>query len=121
VALTNLLSSVGGFWFEAKIFVEHSVGFSHDALHVLVGPCIQLLAAALLRRSLRNPWPWLVVLVLELANEANDLLIDHWPHPGEQWGESMKDLILTMTLPTLLLIIARYAPGLLGRAETGED
>lgn len=113
------LTTVNGYWSEGKtsveIFVEHSLGFSHDALHVLVGPCIQLLAGALLRRSIRNLGPWLVVLVLELANEWHDLTVEHWPNPALQWGESAKDVLLTMALPTLLMILARYAPGLFVR------
>ncbi len=98
-------------WYQAKTFVEHVIGFSHDALHVLVGVALQLGIAALLRRSIRSFWPWLIVLALELGNEWADLAIERWPVPAEQYGEGMKDILLTMALPTLLLLVARFRPG----------
>ncbi|URD61698.1 hypothetical protein M8312_04080 [Sphingomonas sp. KRR8] len=84
-----------------------------DSLHVLVGVLLQLGAASLLRRGLSDWRPWLLVLSLELLNEANDLWVERWPDPGQQYGEGVKDILLTMILPTLLLIIARRRPALL--------
>ena len=84
-----------------------------DTLHVMGGVIIQLLAAAVMRRSLRQAGPWLVVLVLELANEAYDLWIERWPSLGMQLGEGLRDLLGTMLLPTLLWWVARYRPRLL--------
>ena len=46
--------------------------FSFDELHVLIGVAIQFLFAKLLRRPLSSWHPWLVVLGIELLNEAND-------------------------------------------------
>lgn len=116
--MSLLLSRADAFWSAIKAsvetFTEHSLGFSHDALHVLVGVCLQLLVAALLRRSIRSPVPWAIVLALECLNEWHDLRVEHWPSPAMQWGESMKDVLLTMALPTLLLLTSRYAPGLFG-------
>ena len=97
-----------------ETFTEHSLGFSHDALHVLVGACLQLLVAAILRTSIRSLAPWAIVLLLELLNEWHDLYAETWPTPEMQYGESAKDVLLTMALPTVLLLTARYAPGLLG-------
>ncbi|HZF44923.1 MAG TPA: hypothetical protein VEZ26_01200 [Sphingomonadaceae bacterium] len=114
------LSAVEAWWGDSKTLVEHSVGFSHDALHVLAGPCIQLLTAAILRTSIRSPWPWFVVLLLELANEWHDLRAEHWPDPQMQWGEGVKDVILTMALPTLLLALGRFAPSLFGQRKRDE-
>lgn len=112
-AFAAILDEASAGWYHAKTFVEHMIGFSHDALHVLVGVCIQLLMAALLRVSLRHLGPWLVVIVLQLANEASDLWMEVWPDHAMQWGESAKDVLLTMALPTLLLIVARIRPKLL--------
>jgi hypothetical protein len=97
-------------WYQAKTFIEHAIGFSHDALHVFVGVVIQLGIAALLRRSLQSIWPWLIVLALELGNEWVDLSIERWPVPAEQFGEGAKDILLTIALPTLLLLVARFRP-----------
>ena len=112
MSFTDVLEWLAAHWNDAKTFVEHMIGFSHDALHVLVGVCLQLLFAALFRMSARNIGPWLMVLALELANEWSDLYIEVWPKHAMQWGESAKDVLLTMALPTLLLIVARCRPRL---------
>src|SRR5690349_17434702 len=101
-------------WLAFKHWLQMSGGISMDAMHVLAGVLVQLLIAVLLRRSLRSPLPWLAVLLLALANEAVDLHVDKtWPDRGVQWVESIKDMLITMLLPSLLLMIARWAPGLL--------
>ena len=108
-------------WYQFKLFAAHLGGFSMDSLHVVVEVALQLGSAALLRRSLAQWWPWLTVLGLELLNEANDLLVEQWPDPGMQWGEGARDLLLTMALPTLLLLVARRQPSLLtGRVQPTE-
>lgn len=111
--LSALLGRIGFDWYRAKTFVEHAIAFSDDALHVFAGVLIQLLAAALLRRSLANWLPWLVVALLEVVNEVVDLWIERWPDFAEQLGESGKDVLLTLFLPTVLLIVARRWPSLL--------
>ncbi|HVR91912.1 MAG TPA: hypothetical protein VHG29_12585 [Novosphingobium sp.] len=111
----RMIERLGLDWFEAKIVFEHSLAFGHDALHSFVGVILQLLTAAALRCSVAQWRPWLVVLALELANEASDLYGEIWPTRSAQWGESVKDLLLTMLLPTLLLVISRLAPRLLVR------
>lgn len=83
-----------------------------DSLHVVAGVVLQLLAAAFLRRPVSHRAPWLCVLALELLNEISDLWVETWPLPAMQWGEGVKDILLTMTLPTLLLLLARHRPGL---------
>ena len=113
ISITAILDWLSAHWNDAKTFIEHTIGFSHDALHVMVGVCLQLLFAGLLRRSARSVWPWLMVLGLELANEWVDLHVEVWPQHAMQWGESAKDVLLTMALPTLLLIVARCWPRLL--------
>jgi hypothetical protein len=77
-----------------------------DTLHVMGGIILQLILAALLRTSLASKWPWLIVLGLELANEAYDLWLERWPSFLMQLGEGARDLIGTMLLPTLLWWVA---------------
>ena len=101
-------------WYQFKLFVEHASGISMDALHILVGFAVFILAAQLLKRTVASALPWLAVLVLELANEAYDLHVELWPDPWSQFGEGAKDIMLTMALPTLLLVLARWRPALLG-------
>ena len=97
-------------WFQLKTLVEHAISFSDDALHIFAGVLVQIAVAALLRRSLASWWPWVAALALELGNEWVDLAIERWPVPAEQYGEGIRDIILTMAVPTLLLLIARVRP-----------
>lgn len=71
-------------WFDFKEFVRHSTGWPMDTLHVMGGVILQRMVAALLRTSLASKWPWLIVLGLELANEAYDL----WPRSLARSGAS---------------------------------
>lgn len=100
-------------WYQVKLFLEHVSGISMDALHILVGFLVFLMSAQLLKRSVESPLPWLALLILELGNEAYDLHVELWPDPGSQLGEGVKDIMLTMALPTLVLILARWRPALL--------
>ena len=100
-------------WYQVKLFAERSTGVSMDALHIIAGVLLQLLVAALFRRSLASPIPLLAVLALEIVNEANDFRVEIWPDPGMQFGEAAKDIVLTMLIPTLIFLIARRRPKLL--------
>jgi hypothetical protein len=100
-------------WYQVKLFIAHASGFGMDALHVIAGVLVQFAIAFLFRTSVARPLPVLSVLVLELINEASDFRVEIWPQPGMQLGESAKDVILTMLLPTLIFLVARYRPKLL--------
>ena len=100
-------------WYQFKLFLLHSAGFSMDALHVIAGVVVQLASAALLRTTLARPLPLLIVLLLAIANEANVLRVEQWPEPGMQYGEGAKDIALTLLLPLLIFLVARYRPKLI--------
>lgn len=100
-------------WYQVKLFIEHASGVSMDALHVLVGFGIFILAALVLKRTVSDGLPWLATLILEMGNEAYDLYVELWPDAASQLGEAAKDLFLTMALPTLLLLVARTRPAIL--------
>lgn len=102
-----------GGWYQVKLFIEHASGVSMDALHILVGFGAFLLAAALFRRSVASRLPWLAVMLLAVGNEAYDLNVETWPDVASQFGESAKDVLLTMALPTLVMLLARWHPALL--------
>jgi hypothetical protein len=105
-------------WHHFKEWIETASGLNMDALHVHAGMALQLLAALVLRRSLRSPLPWLVVLVADLANEKNDLRFEIWPDRSIQVAEGVRDLWNTMLIPTVLLLLARYFPTIfVGRAR----
>lgn len=110
-------------WYDVKLFVEHASGVSMDALHILVGFLLFLIAALVCRRGIGSILPWLLVLVLELINEAYDLHVERWPNLARQIGEGVKDVMLTMALPTLILLIGRWKPQWLlgaGQAASGQ-
>ena len=98
-------------WHQGKLFVEHSLTISHDALHILVGVLLWTVLGLALRRPLhtwrpcsgcsRRPW-----------NETVDLWVEQWPDPGQQDGEGAKDLLLTMAVPTLIMLTVRLRPDL---------
>lgn len=99
-------------WYEAKMFVEHASAVSSDALHVLLGVLVWLLIALLLRKPAGSLPPMLVLLGLIAFNELVDLWVEQWPDKAMQYGESAKDLVLTMALPALLMLLAARAPRL---------
>lgn len=100
-------------WFEAKMFLEHSVSVSPDALHVIAGAIIFLVCARLFRCSISSWRVWAALFCLNFFNEFVDLWAERWPDPARQYGQGMKDLLLTLTVPTILVLVARYAPTLL--------
>jgi hypothetical protein len=91
-----------------------------DTLHVLVGICLQFAVAFILRMPVTRWIPWLVVLAIEVANEWSDLRAEKWPDPGMQYGAGAKDILLTMALPTLILLVSRFKGGILVRSTTGQ-
>jgi hypothetical protein len=106
------LEAVGIEWASLKMLVERSLDVSHDALHVIAGVVVQLLLAWMLSTSLARWRPWLIVLGLEIANELNDFRVEIWPDFAMQLGEAVKDVLLTLLLPTVLLVVARRKPEL---------
>ena len=103
-------------WYQVKLFIEHASGISMDALHILIGFMIFLLFAAILRRTVADLLPWLATLLIEVGNEAYDLTVEQWPDLASQLGEGVKDILLTMALPTLLMLVARWRPEIFGSA-----
>lgn len=108
-------------WFQLKIALSEALGVSQDALHILAGILLHLLAAAVTRRPIAHPLPWLLVVALAVANELFDLWFEIWPNRDDQWAETAKDLVTTLLAPTLLLLIARWAPALLIRRLAGTE
>ena len=106
-------------WHQAKLFVEHSLSISHDALHMLVGALLWIALGLLLRRPLYSWRPWLWLLAAALWNEVVDLWVEQWPDPGQQYGEGVKDLLLTLAVPTIMMIAARARPDLFRAGPRG--
>ena len=103
----SVVTAVFSDWHEIKTFIERSAFVSTDSLHVIAGVLLQLLFAMVLRRPMSKWLPWLLVFAALLFNEAVDLWVEQWPSLAEQLGESAKDVLLTMFLPTVLMLAAR--------------
>ena len=97
-------------WYQGKLFLERAVAISHDSLHVILGVLILLVLSIILRRPISSPRPWLWLAALTLWNETVDLWTERWPDPGMQYGEVVKDVALTLLLPTVLMLAARLRP-----------
>jgi hypothetical protein len=110
----SALISVMTTWHQGKLFVEHAVSVGHDSLHVIVGVLLWLIIGIVTRRPLSSWAPWLLLLATIVWNEAVDLWIEQWPDPGQQYGESAKDVLITMLVPTVLLLAIRVRPDLFG-------
>jgi hypothetical protein len=113
-------------WHQIKEWAEHASGLDMDALHVHAGVALQILFALILRRPLSSPWPWLGVAAVEAVNEVYDYSYEVWPDRSIQLAEGIRDGWNTMVIPTLLLLLCRYAPALLvgrrpvSKADAGE-
>jgi hypothetical protein len=103
-------------WHQGKLFVEHTIAINHDALHVIVGVLLWIALGFILRQSLSSWFPWAWLLAFILWNETVDLWVEQWPDPGQQYGEGAKDVLLTMFLPTVLMLVVRLRPQLFAGA-----
>jgi hypothetical protein len=108
------VTSAGLDWEQVKSAISLWTGLERDALHIYAALLLQIGAAAILRRTLASPWPWLVVLVFAIGNEVLDIFRDGGLEDWER-AASLHDLWNTMVAPTLLALLVRFAPRLTGR------
>jgi hypothetical protein len=106
-------------WQQIKETIAVWTGLERDALHIYAALIAQVGSALLLRRSLAHWAPWAFVLALAGANELLDMFGD-WRVESWEYGAALHDLWNTMLLPTLLLLVARFAPGLVVPARRSE-
>ena len=106
------LQSATGYSHQAKLFIEHVARIEHGALHIIVGVMVWLAIALVSRRPVCSWIPWCGLFALILWNELVDLWVEKWPEPGMQYGEGARDVILTMFVPTLIMIAVSIRPKL---------
>ena len=90
-----------------KDVIRHATGLPDEVLHVLVGLALFLLAALVLRKSLRSWWPFLVVVALQGINEISDMAGDLARYGDIQVRGTIMDTVLTLTVPLLVVVILR--------------
>ena len=90
-----------------------------DALHIYLAFVIQVSAAVVFRKPLSSGLPWLAVLLVELINEGLDIWLGEELHLKRwQVDGAAHDILNTMILPTALLLLCRYSPGLFTRRRS---
>lgn len=107
-------------WFGLKNLFEARLGLDDAALHLVAGPILYLSIVAPLRLRLASIAAWLVVLSVQLANEASDL---YWSALKGDHGvaASTLDTAATMVIPTILLLSVRSRPGLWARLRASRS
>ncbi len=103
---------------EFKVILSTFAGLERDALHIHGALLLYFVSMTIFRKSPRSRIPWLIVLGIELANEAYDLTLPYGGDTGLKQLETLKDFWNTMLWPTALLLIARYT-NLLERNDRG--
>jgi hypothetical protein len=91
-----------------KLFFLQLTGLSRDALHVYAGMLVFVVGAALLRKRLHSPIPWLLVLVVACGMEALDARDDMQLFGYWRTGASLHDIVNTALWPTIIFLICRY-------------
>ena len=115
----HILSALAPVWSSDKIALSAWLNVEDDGLHAMVGMGL-LLALALVSGRRLDDWRlWLVVLVVECLNEAVDLSA---PELAEaNWSASVHDLIVTMLLPTAVLLGLRFTGRRAGQAAASTE
>ena len=91
----------------AKLAIMSTMGLSKDALHIYVGLAVFLIAAAVLRKSLRSIAPWFAVVAIAVAGELFDMRDDIYSFGYWRWWASLHDVLNTLFWPSVLLLHAR--------------
>jgi hypothetical protein len=88
--------------------IGDGTGMADSLLHVHAGMAVLILTRILTRRSLATPIPLLMVVAAEAANE----ILDRLNYGSWRWGDTASDVVNTLFWPTALFVGLR-----LGRAR----
>lgn len=100
--MTDMIARYG----EWKVRIEMGSGLSPDALHIHVGLVLWLLFSRLFARGMASIWPWLMLLAMELTNEAIDLSLTGGVEAN--FDASRHDVLNTMLAPTLVMLFSAW-------------
>ena len=92
---------------DMKFGLEQRIPFDADWLHIVVGPVIMAAATVISRQPLSSWFPWFVVVSIAVLNEMVDLSVKEKSIPRTSYAESATDLMLTIAVPTLVMLYAR--------------
>ena len=82
-------------------------GLPDPVLHLLLGLAIYLISAAVLKRPLWSWTPWLIAFAFQAINEMADVGRDLMEGDIIRWRGGLIDTVVTMALPTLILLISK--------------
>jgi len=104
--METILVPIANQMIAVKIWLHDRLGMDDEVLHVHMSLLILFGAAIILRRRPDSIWCWLVVFVIEMANEYADII-------GDAAGEGtlssgLADLYGTMFWPTVILLLGRF-------------
>ena len=94
---------------ELKNIITDYLPLTHDALHILIGMGIYLALCLLARRPLGWRGAFLVVFIIACGAEVMDSQDDMRVYGHWVWRESMKDILLTASVPLSLWVYTRIA------------
>jgi len=103
-----------------KIWVIDASGLPHSTLHIYMGLGIQLLFCLLLGKRVSHPTPLYFVCFAELVNELRDMLYGAATIDSGYAIGFVRDWLHTITVPTLLFMLARYT-NILGKPTLRDD
>lgn len=99
----------------ARAFLAHSFGFGPNAVHVILAVLVQLLLCALMRTPVSSLWPWIAIEMLVLARTIVTFEPAAWADHDVGYYTNLIGLALSLLLPTMLMLLARYFPRLFER------
>ena len=96
-------------WILLKESIALWLGIDRGALSVLASLGLCLLIAGVSRRPIATGLPWLIVLLIELANEAATGFADGL-FSSVELLHAGRDLLVFMAVPTALVLLGRFSP-----------
>jgi hypothetical protein len=94
---------------EIKNIITSILPLTHDALHILIGMGVYLALCLVFRRPIGWRWAFVVVLAMAIGAEVMDMQDDFKVYGRWIWRESMKDILLTISVPLALWVYTRLA------------
>lgn len=94
--------------YDFKLVAVDLTGLAKDALHIYVALVVYAASCVLFGWK---AWQWrtlVPVLLVALANEANDILFNLEIEKDPYFWSSVHDMVNTMLLPVLLMALARW-------------
>lgn len=95
-----------------KALVVAWSGMDRGALHVLGGLLLLIACALAWRRPLSSVAPWLTAAVILLL-DASLIGFADGAFDSAELAQAWRDGLVAMAVPTVLLLLCRYAPGLM--------